>query len=67
MALQEIQQHEVGAKITITPQEVDDFMRSASWKAFYNKEYHLEDILIALPEARRRRMWHKQKSKPKKC
>jgi peptidyl-prolyl cis-trans isomerase SurA len=51
MLLQEIQQHEVGAKITITPQEVDDFMRSASWKSYYNKEYHLEDILIALPEA----------------
>jgi peptidyl-prolyl cis-trans isomerase SurA len=51
MLLQEIQQHEVGAKINITPQEVDDFMRSASWKGFYNKEYHLEDILITLPEA----------------
>jgi peptidyl-prolyl cis-trans isomerase SurA len=51
MLLQEIQQHEVGAKINITPQEVNDFMRGASWKAFYNKEYHLEDILIALPEA----------------
>jgi peptidyl-prolyl cis-trans isomerase SurA len=51
MLIQEIQQHEVGAKINITPQEVNDFTRSASWKAFYNKEYHLEDILIALPEA----------------
>lgn len=50
MLMQEVQQHEVGSKIVITPQEVNDFTRSASWKAFNNKEYHLEDILIALPE-----------------
>ncbi len=50
MLIQEIQQHEVGSKIVITPQEVADFTRSADWKAFNNKEYHLEDILIALPE-----------------
>jgi peptidyl-prolyl cis-trans isomerase SurA len=51
MLLQQIQHQEVGSKIVITPQEVDDFMRSASWKSFNNKEYHLEDILITLPEA----------------
>jgi peptidyl-prolyl cis-trans isomerase SurA len=49
MIIQAVQQHEVGAHITITAQEVDDFMRSVTWKAFNNKEYHLEDILIALP------------------
>ncbi len=51
MLSQQVQQHEVGSKITISPQEVDDLIRSASYKAFYKKEYHLEDILIALPEA----------------
>lgn len=50
MLLQETQQSQVGSHINILPQEVDDFMRSAAWKATYNKEYHLEDILIALPE-----------------
>ncbi|MDR3490688.1 MAG: peptidylprolyl isomerase [Gammaproteobacteria bacterium] len=48
--LQQIQQQEVGSHITITPQEVDDFMRSAAWLSYNNKEYHLEDILIALPD-----------------
>lgn len=48
--LQEVQQQEIGPRITIAPQEVDDFMRSADWKNYNNKEYHLEDILIALPD-----------------
>jgi peptidyl-prolyl cis-trans isomerase SurA len=51
MLIQEVEQSQVGSHITITPQEVDDFMRSAAWKASNNKEYHLEDILIAMPEA----------------
>jgi peptidyl-prolyl cis-trans isomerase SurA len=51
MLIQEVEQSQVGSKITITPQETDDFMRSATWKAFNNKEYHLEDILINVPEA----------------
>jgi peptidyl-prolyl cis-trans isomerase SurA len=50
LTLQKIQQQEVAARIVITPQEVDDFIRSAAWKAYNNKEYHLEDILSALPE-----------------
>ncbi len=50
IVLQQIQQQEIGSHIIITPQEVDDFMRSASWLAYNNKEYHLEDILIALPD-----------------
>ena len=51
MTLQEVQQSQVSSHITITPQEVDDFMRSAAWKAYNNKEYHLEDILVTMPEA----------------
>lgn len=50
LLIQQIQQQEIGGKITITPQQVDDFTRSADWQAYSNKEYHLEDILIALPE-----------------
>jgi peptidyl-prolyl cis-trans isomerase SurA len=48
--LQQVQQQAVGSKITIAPQEVSDFMRSKTWQAFNTKEYHLEDILITLPE-----------------
>ncbi len=51
LTMQKIQQQEVGSKITITPQEVDDFATSSAWKTANNKEYHLKDILIALPEA----------------
>jgi peptidyl-prolyl cis-trans isomerase SurA len=47
--LQQVQQQAVGPHITITPQEVDDFMHSATWRAYNDKEYHLEDILITLP------------------
>jgi peptidyl-prolyl cis-trans isomerase SurA len=48
--LQKIQQQEVGSKIAISPHEIDNFMHSNSLSAFGNKEYHLEDILIALPD-----------------
>lgn len=51
IAIQMLQEHEVGSKITITPQEVNDYMRSKLYQASNNKEYHIEDILIALPEA----------------
>ena len=50
LALQHIQQQEVGARITVSPQEVDEFMHSKEWLASNGKEYHLDDILIPLPE-----------------
>jgi peptidyl-prolyl cis-trans isomerase SurA len=50
MLIQQVQQHEVGSKITITPQELSDFTRSKAWQASNSKEYHLEDIVIALPD-----------------
>lgn len=50
IAINQLAQHMVGSKINISQQEVDDFMRSAAWRAYNSKEYHLEDILIALPE-----------------
>lgn len=49
--MQQVQHQAIGQKITVSDQEVDDFMRSAAYLASTNKEYHLEDILIALPEA----------------
>lgn len=50
MIIQQVQQQQVGTKISVTPQEVKDFMRSKPWQASNNKEYHLEDILITLPD-----------------
>jgi peptidyl-prolyl cis-trans isomerase SurA len=48
--IQQVEQHEIGAKISITPQEISDFKRSKAWQASTNKEYHLEDILVAVPD-----------------
>lgn len=50
MAINQVEQQMIGSKINITQQEVDDFMRSPTWLSYNGKEYHLEDILIALPE-----------------
>jgi peptidyl-prolyl cis-trans isomerase SurA len=49
--IHQIQEKAITPTINISTQEADDFMRSAAWQAHNNKEYHLEDILIALPEA----------------
>jgi peptidyl-prolyl cis-trans isomerase SurA len=51
LTIQKVQQQAVGPKLSISPEEVTNFMHSKSWQASTSKEYHLEDILIALPEA----------------
>ncbi len=48
--IHQIQEKAVAPTISISSQEVEDFMRSSAWQAHNNKEYHLEDILIALPD-----------------
>ena len=50
LLLQTLQQNQVGAKITITPQEIKDFMRTKSWETPDNKEYHIQNILLSLPD-----------------
>ncbi len=50
LLLRTIQQQEVGPKVSITPQEVDEFIHSNAWKTPGTKEYHLEDIVVPLPE-----------------
>ncbi len=50
MAINRVEQQMLSGKITISPEEVDAFMRSPTWASYNSKEYHLEDILIALPE-----------------
>jgi peptidyl-prolyl cis-trans isomerase SurA len=52
MAIQRLQQQEVGSRLNVTPEEIKNFMQSKLWKnnTATNKEYHVEDILIALSE-----------------
>ncbi len=50
IAIAHVQQQMMGGKMVISPQEVDAFMRSPAWISYSSKEYHLEDILVALPE-----------------
>ncbi|HEX4044540.1 MAG TPA: SurA N-terminal domain-containing protein [Gammaproteobacteria bacterium] len=51
ITLQKIQQQEVVPRITITPEEVSSFTKSKMWQDNQTKEYHLEDVLIPLPDS----------------
>ncbi len=64
MTLQQIQQQAVGPKVTITPQELNDFIRSKAWETDNEKEYQLQDILIPLPENPSNEKFNKPKQKP---
>lgn len=48
MTMQKLQQQQVISHISISEDEVNDFMKSKLWQNNNNKEYHLEDILIPL-------------------
>lgn len=50
MIVQKLQQQEVASRIVITPDEIDTFMHSRLAQNNGIKEYHLEDVLISLPE-----------------
>ena len=51
MTMQRLQQQEVASKMTITPQEVNNFMHSRAWQTNASKEYHLQDLLIPLNDS----------------
>ncbi len=51
MTLQKLQQQEVASRMTITPQEVTNFMHSRAWQTNASKEYHLQDLLIPLNDS----------------
>jgi peptidyl-prolyl cis-trans isomerase SurA len=52
LTLQQIERQEVGSKISMTPQQVKEFMRSTSSQtASTNRSYRIEDILVALPDS----------------
>lgn len=50
IVMQKLQQLEVVNHITVTPQEVDGFLRTQAWKNNSAMEYHLEDILIPISD-----------------
>ncbi|GEM_PF-667946 len=50
LTLQKLQQQELAGRITISPEEVDRFIRSQAWQNNNLKEYHLEDILIPVAD-----------------
>ncbi|MCB1828033.1 MAG: SurA N-terminal domain-containing protein [Coxiellaceae bacterium] len=51
LLIQKIQQAAVGPRIMITDKEVDEFIAHANSSLQANTEYHIADILIALPES----------------
>lgn len=51
LTMQKLQQQEVASKMTISPQEVSNFMRSRAWQTNAAKEYHLADLLIPLSDS----------------
>ncbi|EKD53973.1 MAG: hypothetical protein ACD_60C00134G0001 [uncultured bacterium] len=52
LIIQQLQQQEIGSKITMTPADVKAFMRIAPPKNISSiKEYHVDDILIPLPDS----------------
>jgi peptidyl-prolyl cis-trans isomerase SurA len=51
LTMQRLQQQEVVNHITITPQEVDNFLKSNAWKTNTAKEYRIDDILILTSDA----------------
>lgn len=51
MIIHQLQLREVAATIVVTPQEITDYLRSFNAAKENNTQYHIENILIALPEA----------------
>lgn len=50
LIIERLLQREVGGRITISKQEVDKYLHSLAYEKQNILEYHLEDILIELPE-----------------
>ena len=50
LMMQKLQQQEVINRISVSPQEVTNFIHSNVWQNNSAKEYHLEDILIPISD-----------------
>lgn len=49
--IHKVQRQSIGRKVAVSDEEVDEFLNSSAWQTFNNKEYHIEDILIILPDS----------------
>src|SRR5262249_8084663 len=50
LILQHLQQREVASRITVSPDEINDSLRTSRLETSGEKEYHLQDILIPLSD-----------------
>lgn len=50
MIIGELQKREVNSRVHVTEQEVDDFLANQKVQGASNQEYHLEHILVTIPE-----------------
>lgn len=49
LTMQQLQQVALQGRITVTPQEIDDYLHQLNTNPQMQKQYHLYDILVALP------------------
>ena len=50
MLMNRLQQRAVGKEVVVSSQQVDDYLKTASHKENTNQTYHLQNIVIPLPE-----------------
>lgn len=52
MTMHKLQQQEIVGHLTVTPEEINKYVRSQAWLVKgSDQEYHLEDILVPIPDA----------------
>jgi len=51
VTIRRLRQRQVDSRITVTDQEIDDFIATQKAQGNINSDYHLGHILVALPEA----------------
>ncbi len=65
VAVRHLLDQQVGSRIVVSKQEVDNFLNSEAYEARNVTEYHIEDILLALPEVPSSEDLHKAQAKAK--
>lgn len=51
LTLQHLQQREVASHITVSPEEINDYLRTATLEVSGEKEYHIQDILVPISDS----------------
>lgn len=50
LTIQRLQQQEVGGRLSVSPEEINNFMSSHVWQRNVEKAYHLEDLLVPVAD-----------------